>query len=134
MPIIISELKFLAEKWVAYWHTHPDSQEREALSWVSDREWDLVNYEPLIAWAMILEILKLDSSGNIQEVLSAGPLESLLAKHGPLVIEMVENEAKQNPQFAQLLGGAWRNSMTTEVWTRVQAVWDRRGWDGNPPA
>ncbi|MCO5979350.1 DUF6869 domain-containing protein [Ideonella oryzae] len=129
-----SELQPLAKGWVAYWLTERDSPEREALSWVSDREWDLVQDEPLLAWAMILEILKLDSSNKIQEVLAAGPLEDILAKHGPLVIELVESEAKGNPTFAKLLGGVWKNSMTDEIWARVQAVWDRRGWDGIPDA
>jgi hypothetical protein len=127
-----SELKPLAESWVAFWLAEADSPEKETLSWVCDREWDLVQDEPLLAWVMILEILKLNSSGKIQEVLSAGPLEDLLAKHGPLVIELVESEAKQNKRFAQLLGGVWQSSMTKEIWERVQAAWDRRGWDGIP--
>lgn len=127
-----SELKPLTEGWVAYWLAGADSPEKEALSWVCDREWSLVREEPLLAWEMILEILKFNSSEKIQEVLSAGPLEDLLAKHGSLVIELVESEAKQNQKFAQLLGGVWQNSMTEEIWVRVQAVWDRRGWDGIP--
>ena len=129
-----SELKPLAEGWVAYWLAEADSPERDSLFWVCEREWDLVREEPLLAWAMILEILKLNPSDKIQEVLSAGPLEDLLAKHGALVIELVETEAKKNQKFAQLLGGVWQNSMAEEIWARVQAVWDRRGWDGIPVA
>jgi len=66
------------------------------------------------------------------ENLSAGPLEDLLAMHGPAIIDRVEAEAARDPTFAKLLGGVWQNRMTDEVWARVQAARDRRGWDGNP--
>ena len=67
-------------------------------------------------------------------MLSAGPLEDLLAYHGHLIIDRVEAEARRKPLFAKLLGGVWQNIMPDDIWTRVQAVWDRRGWDGIPEA
>lgn len=27
----------------------------------------------------------------------------------------------------------WQYAMSEAIWSRVQAVWDRRGWDGVPP-
>jgi hypothetical protein len=48
------------------------------------------------------------------------------------MIQYIEQEAKADPSFARLLGGVWQNAMTDDVWNRLQAVWDRRGWDGNP--
>jgi hypothetical protein len=48
------------------------------------------------------------------------------------MIERVETEARSNPLFAKLLGGVWQNEMPDHIWRRVQAVWDRRGWDGIP--
>ena len=30
--------------------------------------------------------------------------------------------------------GVWQNTMPDEIWARIQAVWDRRGWDGIPEA
>lgn len=129
-----SDLKSLAEAWVAFWLAEAGSAEREALFWVCDHEWDLVRSEPLVAWAMILEIFKINSSNKIQEVLAAGPLEDLLAEHGTRVIDLVEFEAKKSRAFAKLLGGVWQNSMNDEIWKRIQAVWDLRGWDGVPTA
>ena len=107
-----------------------NSEEYSALSWVFDREYDLMNEEPVEILRLILKVLSIDNSNEIQEVLSAGPLEDLLAKHGDAMIEAVEKEAKLNPLFAKLLGGVWQNSMTDDIWARVQAVWNRRGWDG----
>ena len=129
-----AELISFAEKWIAYWSAPENSQERKALSWVSDHEYDLMQEEPEQIWRLILAVLHRNSSNKIQEVLSAGPLEDLLAKHGEAVIEKVETEAISNPLFAQLLGGVWRNSMTNEIWARVQVVSDKRGWDGIPEA
>jgi hypothetical protein len=97
-----------------------------------DREYDLTLEDPEQLWNLILEVLRRDSAVHIQEVLSAGPLENLLATHGASVIGKVESEARSNPLFARLLGGVWKNKMTDEIWARVQAVWDRRGWDGIP--
>lgn len=129
-----AELISLAEGWIAFWSAPEGSQEREALDWVWDKEYDLMQQEPDEIWRLILEILRRNSSDKIQEVLAAGPLEDLLAKYSSGVIERVEAEAKSNPMFAQLLGGVWKNSMTDDIWARVQAVWDRRGWDGIPKA
>ncbi len=124
----------LARAWITYWNAPEESSEREALSWVSEREWDLVRHSPQEAWQLILAVLERDKSIEIQEVLSAGPLEDLLAKHGESMIATVEAEARSNPYFARLLGGVWRNAMSESIWVRVQGVWDRRGWDGKPDA
>jgi hypothetical protein len=64
--------------------------------------------------------------------LSAGEIENLLSRNGPEMIQLIEAEARRDPSFAKLLGGVWKNRMTDEVWSRLQAVWDRRGWDGIP--
>ena len=68
----------------------------------------------------------------MQEVLAAGPIEDLLAKHGADFIDRVEAEARNDPNFAKVLGGVWKNEMPADVWARLQAVWDRKGWDSVP--
>jgi hypothetical protein len=64
-----------------------------------------------------------DQSQAIKQVLSAGPIEDLLAKHGETFINRVEAETRKDPLFAKVLGGVWQNSMGDAVWKRVQAVW-----------
>jgi len=125
-----AELTDFAESWIAFTKAPENSAEYNSLFWVFDRACDLSNEEPEEIWRLILKVLSLNSSNEILAVLSAGPLEDLLAKHGDAMIERVEKEAKLNPLFSKLLGGVWQNSMTNEVWVRVQAVWNRRGWDG----
>jgi hypothetical protein len=83
-------------------------------------------------WQLILKIHERDHSIAIQQVLSAGPIENLLSKFGERYIERVEDKARKDPAFAEVLGGVWQNNMPDEIWARLQAVWDRRGWDGIP--
>jgi hypothetical protein len=63
-----------------------------------------------------------DPSQQAFQVLAAGPLEDLLADHGAAIIVRVEEEARRNPRFNLLLGGVWRNSMTHDIWQRVEAA------------
>ena len=126
-----TELKSFAADWVLYWKAPEGSVAREQLDWVGGREWEIIHDEPDVGWRLVLAIHEIDSSVEIQEVLAAGPLEDLLSKHGAGVIESIEAEARRSPSFAQLLGGVWKNQMSDQVWSRVQAVWDRSGWDGN---
>jgi len=59
-------------------------------------------------------------------------IEDLLSMHGDKFIDRIEAEARTDPSFAKLLGGVWKSQMSDQLWERVQAVWDRRGWDGIP--
>lgn len=121
-----------AAAWIRMTKAGSGSQVYEDNFWAFEALYDLVSEDPEEAWPTILQILRLDQSPSVMENLAAGPLEDLLAKHGPAFIDRVEAEAVRDPIFAKLLGGVWRNRMTDEVWARVQAVRDRRGWDGIP--
>ena len=99
--------------------------------WASEKMIDLALENPEELWDPILEILKRDPPTEVIEVLAAGPLEDYIAKLGERVIDRVEAQAAADPKFRSLLGGVWRNSMSDGVWARVQACWDRSGWDGN---
>lgn len=123
--------KLLAD-WLVLQHSEQGSEEYESAFWSFERVWELCCDEPEEAWEFILAALRADSSNKVKEILSAGPLEDLLSKHGQRVIQHVESEARRNPHFASLLGGVWQNAMPQEVWSRVQAVWNRGGWDGIP--
>jgi hypothetical protein len=126
------EISRTADTWLRYWHAPSGSPTRESLYWVSDHVRDLLYYEPEELWQFILLVHRKDQSPAIQQVLSAGPLEDLLATYGQVFIERIEREAVADPAFAQLLGGVWKSRLSDHVWARVQVVWDRRGWDGIP--
>jgi hypothetical protein len=129
-PSIVAADPKLVHDWIALQYLTTDAREYERFLWAFDVAWELTEGSPDAAWEFILTVLKTDSSPKILENLAAGPLECLLANHGSTVIERVEQEAKGNSEFASLLGGVWRNTISDEIWARVQSVWDRRGWDG----
>jgi hypothetical protein len=122
----------LVAAWIELAKTPEDTPRHEELFWSFSKLDELVHDCPELAWSLILEILRADQSTDIMEQLSAGPLEDLLSQHGPEFIDRIEAEARSRPKFAKLLGGVWKLSMTDEIWKRIQAIWDRRGWDGIP--
>jgi len=124
----------VATGWINYW-VHGGPYDPEASEPYGGEVFDLdlwAREEPEKAWETILEIQRRPEAEPHLEVLAAGPLEDLLSYNGPAFIDRVEAEAKRSPDFAFLLGGVWQCGMSNEVWARVQAVWDRKGWDGIP--
>ena len=126
-----SNIKEVAKAWVKMWSYDLESSDREKYEWVEDFEYEATYENPDIGFQLVLEILKLDPDVETIEVLAAGPLENLLSQHGESMISKVEFEARNNDKFAYLLGGVWQQSMSDELWNRVQKVWNRSGWDGN---
>jgi len=124
----------LARAYIASLQTESKSEQWQALFWTHQRVNYLTKYLPHKAWRVILLIWSMDQSITTMQNLSAGMIEDLLTKNGMKMIALVEAEARRDPSFASLLGGVWRNRMTDEVWSRLQAAWDRRGWDGVPNA
>lgn len=122
----------LARAYVAALQTEFKSEQWQALFWAHERADYLTRYLPHKAWHVILLIWSMDQSLKTVQSLSAGEIEDLLARNGIEMITLVEAEAQRDPSFARLLGGVWKNRMADEVWSRLQSVWDRRGWDGIP--
>lgn len=127
-----SDMDLLAEAWLACWRLPMNSPERAKLQWITVLEYDLLEDAPEKLWLLILAIHSKDQSTRAQEVLSSGPLEDLLGRYGASFIDRVEKQTRIDPRFANLLGGVWKGAMSEEIWSRVQAVWNRRGWDGIP--
>src|SRR4051812_17410802 len=75
--------------------------------------------DPDAAWQAIIRLSREPLTDHQTAALAAGPLEELLARHGPAYIERAETEARQRPKFRHLLGGVWRNAMSDAVWERV---------------
>jgi hypothetical protein len=126
-----NNIKYVAKAWVEMWSYGLESPERDKFAWVADFEYEATYENPEIGFQLVLEVIKLDPSKEIIEVLAAGPLESLLSHHGESMIRKIELEAKTNSKFTNLLGGVWQQSISDEVWKKVQNVWDRSGWDEN---
>ena len=80
---------------------------------------DLVKENPASAYVFILQVLAEKPNDFAFANLAAGPLEDLLVFHGEEMIDAVEKEAKQNPDFDDLLGGVWLGRMKPDIAERV---------------
>jgi hypothetical protein len=128
LPRLLDE-RFRWAKWIS--DPNKDESLADELTGWSEFDW-AVNDQPEVAWQAILSAMEQPRMKPYLGIIAAGPLEDLLALHGTAFIERVEREAVSNPRFAWLLGGIWQSKIAEEVWSRVIAVRDSRGWDGLP--
>ena len=113
----------LATTWIAYsdllWSQGP-ADRSSAAAWAAVDA--IVSENPQRACTIILTILATDRSDATFAHLAAGPLENLLAEHGPVVIDWVEDTAVQNSSFRHLLGGVWPRRISPDVWARLERI------------
>jgi hypothetical protein len=118
-----AELDEIVTAWIAGQQANRRSPEYEANWWaLSEVAYWAIEGTGDQLWQFVLETYKRDLPDQVIAVLAAGPLEDLLAKRGPNFIDRVEELARKDPKFNHLLGGVWRNTMSEEVWERVQKI------------
>ena len=112
------DLGLIADGWIRYWRAAEtlgdvtDLGAKEAVA-------DLVHEDPDRALSVILKVVERIEplpTTTLFQVLAAGPLEDLLAHHGPAIIDRVEAHARRDERFDLLLGGVWRNGIASDVW------------------
>ena len=122
---------YLMECWLASQASDPQVKEQNQWAFMEPAEEARDN--PDKAWEYILFAVHDPRFTDCHiGVMAAGALEDLLSYHGSEFIDRVEKKAKTDRRFAWMLGGVWKFQMSDEIWIRVQAIWDRRGWDGIP--
>ncbi|SDZ07085.1 hypothetical protein SAMN04487939_11482 [Lysobacter sp. yr284] len=60
--------------------------------------------------------------GPVLGYLAAGPLEDMIACFGDYFIERIEDTARRDPAFRDLLHGVWKNRTPDALWERVKAA------------
>ena len=116
----------LATSWLMLQKTPEAGATREDLAWVVEKVWDLCDDAPNDAFEFILAVLDRDISSATLAILSAGPLESLLRKHGPRIIGRVERRARRDANFTKLLSHVWKDAISSKIWARVECVRERQ--------
>jgi hypothetical protein len=112
----------LVKAWIAMHHAEPKSQGYNESFWAFSALSDMCETSPDRCWEIIGQIRKADGSDKILANLAAGPLEELLVHHGKVLIDAVENLARDDEQFRKLLGALWQNSIAEDVWVRIKRV------------
>jgi hypothetical protein len=121
--MIEEEIERTVDAWIVAFSSEKDSSEYEESRWATDRllDWTFDGDSESL-WRFVKVAYRREIPDDVFSVLAAGPMEDLLAEYGPAYIDRVEDLARRDPKFNALLGGVWKNSMTDEVWQRVQAI------------
>ena len=84
----------------------------------------LMNFtaSPAQQWVFLQAAMAAVKSEDDLSAIAAGPLEHLLAKHGDEYIGVIESQARLSRHFALAVAGVWRNTMSDDVWLRVQNI------------
>ncbi|WP_294102135.1 DUF6869 domain-containing protein [Sphingomonas sp.] len=120
----------IAACWIRYARYDP----RAVPDRVFQRGWlliELARLHPALAWEAIKcivgyyteEELFTEAATEARRIVAntaAGPLETLLAAHGVAFIEAVEADARRDRRMLWALGCVWQNSISDDVWMRVQ--------------
>jgi hypothetical protein len=100
--------------------THGNGSDKvKALFWAFEELDGICRENPAHGLKLITNILGSTQDEYILANLAAGPLETLLVRHGKKLIPHVEHLAKSDPRFRSLLQGVWQNRIDDQTWGRV---------------
>jgi len=123
------EIHTLVIDWISYHRLLEASGSTGNASGVGKQYFDsidqldhIVRTDPEQGWEAIQRIFVSCESDFQRACLAAGLLEDLLASHGSDFVARVEQLARSNAGFRELLGGVWRNAIDDAVWMRLQAA------------
>ena len=87
-----------------------------------------IHRAPEIAGQMATRPVDVAPDGNAIGYFAAIILEHLIAEHGPILIDRVEDHARDNPKFVLALRGMHRmDEMRDDVWERVEKITSEMG-------
>ncbi len=116
------EFETLVDNYIAFELSDRGSVEYQQLFPVFEQVEEMCRDDPDSTWALILAALERNASNAFMETLAAGLLEDFLARHGRYMIDTVEQEAKNNRKFCDLLGRVCEHRLEEDIWLRTKAV------------
>lgn len=116
------DIKNLADTWMRMTLAKNGSDVYKENFWAYEAITDLCISSPQQCLAVIDLIVLSNNTDLVLSNLAAGPVEDLLVQNGEQVISSVMQYAKKNPDWKRMLAGVWKNSMSDDVWTKLQSV------------
>ncbi len=112
----------LVKSWIEFQNTQdPD------LEWSNDDFIDLANEDPEVAWECIMGVIETELTDKILANLAEGPMEDLLAEHGPKFIERIESISKENIVFARLIKQVWVEGISPQIQNNIRTIQSKYG-------
>lgn len=109
-----------------YWRYYHEKNSND--SWILEKTDVLFNSNIDEVWEITRAVIKTAPSNQALAYVAAGPLEDLLLKHGPMVIERVEQEAEKSEKFVLALSGVWGLEAGTPIFERWYALMWKHGF------
>jgi hypothetical protein len=91
---------------ISEWPRYAESGKEDGF-WAYEALADLIDEDPALAWAIILELVHRASPGRVFDLVAAGPLEDLVAWHGREVIDLIEPRVGDDEPLRRALAGIW---------------------------
>ena len=98
------------------------ARRQEADRWAWETLETLVDHDPDEAWRITCLLVDKTTSNEALAYVAAGPLEDLLKKHGPTIIDRVEDECRRNSRFQDALSGVWGIDRDNPIFDRWYAL------------
>jgi hypothetical protein len=91
--------------------------------WAFEEACELLSRDPERLWRIALRLIQQAPDDAALAYVAAGPLEDLLAFHGPTFIQRVEDLARRDSRFLLALAGVWGQvRLSPEIRARVEAI------------
>jgi hypothetical protein len=120
---MLSESGVLVDAWIKYYELSEkrgsELADVKAFYWAFEEMNSLCRNSPLDALTTIQRVFATTENEFVLANLAAGPLETLLARHGTAIISDIEMLAKSDQKFRILLRGVWQNMIDDQTWARV---------------
>lgn len=123
----MEDINSIAKGWLAYTSLEDASPWKSKYEWAFDAVEDLISSDMETAWRLVLLLTDMSDSEHLKANLAAGPLETIISKHGTELIDNIEKEALTNHKFNYLLGGVWQNNIPEDIWLRISQI-DKPKW------
>ncbi|MDR5654576.1 DUF6869 domain-containing protein [Ruixingdingia sedimenti] len=115
----------LAERWLGYLRATMEAEapQDHPEFWTFSLLCDLADTAPDLCLDTVLAALALCGTAEEAALIAAGPLEDVIARNGPAVIDRIEAAAAASPRFRHALTGVWpQGSAGTPLWRRIEAA------------
>lgn len=123
---MILDARLIAQGWIDLRTSKLTKRELALGEWANEALREAIYNDADYAFEIIEAIHELDPEQTQGEEFAAGPIEDLLAFQGVILIDRIEQKAREDTAFAFVLGGVYQNAMTDSVWERVQACRNRK--------